>query len=245
MTVINSTLWHGGPCFSFHPARGLSLGRISVSSLRAFFFLASRFRTNVLCLVSSYPVFCSSLPLLSSFCSLSFSLSHSFLRLFSFRRPFLRATFVFSSDVSLSSREKRRSAPVNVQAEPRGSNEQPEGQQGNHRIVTVYYNIIMYPGRDVSMVERIELGLEMAEQIRSHEVVRDHLIGWGSRVHQFLRLGVTFLPWARSSSPSCPYMPPIDHDDNDVVPTEERRRCLVTKTSNVFSIYRPMRSHPN
>ena len=83
---------------------------------------------------------------------------------------------------------------MNVQAEPRGSNEQPEGQQGNHRIVTVYYNIIMYPGRDVSMVERIELGLEMAEQIRSHEVVRDHLIGWGSRVHQFLRLGVTFLP---------------------------------------------------
>lgn len=52
----------------------------------------------------------------------------------------------------------------------------------------------MYPGRDVSMVERIELGLEMAEQIRSHEVVRDHLIEWGSRVHQFLRLRVTFLP---------------------------------------------------
>lgn len=59
----------------------------------------------------------------------------------------------------------------------------------------------MYPGRDVSMVERIELGLEMAEQIRSHEVVRDHLIEWGSRVHQFLRLEVTFLPRARPSSP--------------------------------------------
>ena len=72
----------------------------------------------------------------------------------------------------------------------------------------------MYPGRGyVSMVERIELGLEMAEQIRSHEVVRDHLIGWGSWVHRFLRLGVTFL---RPSSPLVYAPHAVDHDeDND------------------------------
>lgn len=63
------------------------------------------------------------------------------------------------------------------------------------------------------MVERIELGLEMAEQIRSHEVVRDHLIGWGSWVHRFLRLGVTFL---RPSSPLVYAPHAVDHDeDND------------------------------
>lgn len=63
------------------------------------------------------------------------------------------------------------------------------------------------------MVERIELGLEMAEQIRSHEVVRDHLIGWGSWVHRFLRLGVTFL----GPSSANLYMPPhaVDEDNDD------------------------------
>lgn len=53
------------------------------------------------------------------------------------------------------------------------------------------------------MAERIELRLEMAEQIRSHEVVWDHLIGWRSR--QFLRLGVTFLPRAPGPSSRAPH----------------------------------------
>jgi hypothetical protein len=50
----------------------------------------------------------------------------------------------------------------------------------------------MYPGKERDTPiggadSQLAIPAEMAEQIRSHEVVRDHLIVWG-RVHQFLPL---------------------------------------------------------